>query len=72
MAAKDWWAFGEGIPRLYAAASLKQAIATVAAGASGSIPRLYAAASLKHPEPPNLVLPFGRIPRLYAAASLKR
>ena len=64
--------FQHRIPRLYAAASLKQRARHLPGGARGRIPRLYAAASLKHLRRDRPV-PRGRrrIPRLYAAASLK-
>ena len=61
-----------GIPRLYAAASLKHSIPwSCRPTFRSSIPRLYAAASLKQVETIDLRLATERIPRLYAAASLK-
>ena len=64
---------GAGIPRLYAAASLKPlTLGDRLAARPRRIPRLYAAASLKPLEPLLAPLPTLGIPRLYAAASLKR
>ena len=58
-------------PRLYAAASLKQAVQDAGARALERFPRLYAAASLKlYRQTARLTAPLG-FPRLYAAASLK-
>ena len=62
---------GRGIPRLYAAASLKLAGCGVDSPLRIRIPRLYAAASLKHLWKVPLLESNRRIPRLYAAASLK-
>ena len=64
-----------GIPRLYAAASLKRALVLDVNGISNmqwGIPRLYAAASLKHADRwCSYTYASTCIPRLYAAASLK-
>ena len=64
---------GAGIPRLYAAASLKRR-ESLRRGPPGRnrIPRLYAAASLKRRSGHDVQSVVRRsIPRLYAAASLK-
>ena len=61
-----------GIPRLYAAASLKRQKPNGTFVEDVRIPRLYAAASLKHLDKAFCYLPVhDGIPRLYAAASLK-
>ena len=71
----DWTDFEQyhsGIPRLYAAASLKLVnIPGDEYDFAGGIPRLYAAASLKHVIGAEAAKAGLGIPRLYAAASLK-
>ena len=62
----------DGIPRLYAAASLKRLAPDRMGYGAWRIPRLYAAASLKHRRGASRARQDVGIPRLYAAASLKR